>query len=246
MLDYLKELLSSTANTAMQRVRNPALGAFALSWCAFNWKSIFYLFLSDTNIFDKISFISANSNWKIVFGYPCLSVVLICGFLPWVNNLISIWQAKPFDNNDSIENKRKAKQILRSTRLQRLQAKHDVTYDKVKTGAEKDIQTMKEQITESQERMGQLTAEKAKAVQDLLELSIKYDALLESSEKIKKEMINFDNLSKQRLSTINDLQDKISQLENTLMEANDASKKEASKTGLYRVIRSNGTYKNKE
>ncbi|MEB8638631.1 hypothetical protein P2G74_01415 [Cronobacter muytjensii] len=122
---------------------------------------ILYLFLSDTNIFDKISFISANSNWKIIFGYPCLSVILIFGFLPWVNNLISIWQAKPYDNNGSIENKRKARQILRSTRLKSLQAKHGLTYDKVKTGAEKAIQTMKEKINQSQERMGQLTAEKA-------------------------------------------------------------------------------------
>lgn len=246
MLDSLKELFSSTANTAMQRVRNPALGAFALSWCAFNWKSILYLFLSDTNIFDKISFISANSNWKIVFGYPCLSVILICGFLPWVNNLISIWQAKPFDNNDSIENKRKAKQILRATRLQRLQAKHDVTYDKVKTGAEKDIQTMKEQITESQERMGQLTAEKARAIEDFIELSKRYDVLSKNSEKIKNEMIDLENLSKQRLTAINDLSDKVSQLEDALKEANRVSKKEDSKTGLYRVIRSNSTYTKKD
>lgn len=76
-----------------------------------------------------------------------------------MNNVISKWQAKPLDNNDSIENFRKAKLILRATRLQRLKAKHDVTYDKVKTGAEKNIQEMKEEIIRSKNSMGELTAE---------------------------------------------------------------------------------------
>lgn len=159
MLETFKELFSSTISTTVQRVKNPALGAFALSWCAFNWKSLLYLLFSDGDILNKIEFITTNSTWKTVAGYPCVSVIVICGFLPWVNNVISRWQAKPLDNNDSIENYRKAKQILRVTRLQRLQAKQDVTYDKVKTGAEKDIQAMKEQIIESKDRMGILTSE---------------------------------------------------------------------------------------
>ncbi|MEG5874612.1 hypothetical protein, partial [Enterobacter ludwigii] len=159
MLETFKELFSSTISTTAQRVKNPALGAFALSWCAFNWKSLLYLLFSDGDILNKIEFITTNSTWKTVAGYPCVSVIVICGFLPWINNVISRWQARPLDNNDSIENYRKAKQILRATRLQRLQAKQDVTYDKVKTGAEKDIQAMKEQIIESKDRMGILTSE---------------------------------------------------------------------------------------
>ncbi|MBJ6408956.1 hypothetical protein JGT23_10690 [Enterobacter hormaechei] len=159
MLESLKEYFSSTINTAAQRISNPVFGAFALSWCAFNWKSILYLFLSDSGIIDKITYISYNSNWLTVVIYPCLSVIALCGGLPWVNNAILKWQAKPLDNNDSIENFRKAKLILRATRLQRLKAKHDVTYDKVRTGAEKNIQEMKEEIIRSKDSMGELTAE---------------------------------------------------------------------------------------
>ena len=180
MLESFKELFTSTASTAVQRVKNPALGAFAMSWCAFNWKSLLFLFLSDANVAEKITYISSNSTWKTVIGYPCVSVILICGFLPWVNTLISKWQAKPLDNNDSIENHRKAKQILRATRLQRLQAKKDVMYDKVKTGAEKDIQTMKEQITESQVRMGTLTEERDNAI-SLLQDEISKTSQLEKT-----------------------------------------------------------------
>ncbi|EMX0849486.1 hypothetical protein AAF302_000693 [Pluralibacter gergoviae] len=167
MLDSIKEFASSTFNTALNRVKNPAFGAFSLSWCAFNWKSILYLFLSDGKALDKINYISSNSSWKTAILYPCISLVVICAILPWVNNIISRWQAKPLDNNDSIENHRKAKLILRATRLQRLQAKHDVTYEKVKTGAEKDIQKMKEEIISSKDRVGALTSELKKKEEEL-------------------------------------------------------------------------------
>lgn len=159
MFESLKEYFSSIVNTAANRITNPVFGAFAISWCAFNWKSLLYLFLSDYGVFDKINYISANSDWFTVIVYPCISVLILCVGMPWVNNVISKWQAKPLDNNDSIENFRKAKLILRATRLQRLKAKHDVTYDKVRTGAEKNIQEMKEEIIRSKNSMGELTAE---------------------------------------------------------------------------------------
>ncbi len=187
MLESLKEYFSSTINTAAQRVTNPVFGAFSLSWCAFNWKSIFYLILSDSGIIDKITYISDNSNWKTVALYPCISVALLCGCLPWINNVISLWQSKPLDNNDSIENHRKAKRIRRATRLQRLQAKHDVTYDKFKTGAEKDIQSMKEKITESQARMGELTAEKEMLIQQHAKMLEKIEALQKAADTFKNE-----------------------------------------------------------
>lgn len=212
MLESFKELFSSAASTAAQRVKNPALGAFALSWCAFNWKSILYLLLSKTTIIDKITYITDNSTWKTVIGYPCLSVIIICGFLPWANNLISMWQVKPLDNNDSIENHRKAKLIQRATRLQRLQAKHDVTYEKVKTGAEKDIQGMKEQITESQARMGELTAERDKLKSKVTELERIGDALKSSHEKLNIDIVNYQSEIKNKQDNINVLEQELNTL----------------------------------
>ncbi|MHB0838788.1 zinc ribbon domain-containing protein [Klebsiella grimontii] len=160
MLESIREFTSSAYNTAINRVKNPAFGAFAISWCAFNWKQILYLLFADNSIYYKIEYISENSNWLNIFLLPVFSSLVLCIGLPWLNNAISKLQSKPLDNADSIENFKQARKIQRSTRLQRLKAKHDVTYDKVKTGAEKDIQSMKEQITESQSRMGELTNER--------------------------------------------------------------------------------------
>lgn len=159
MSDSLKDYATSTVGTAIQRIKNPAFGAFSLSWCAFNWKQLLYLFLSNTSVLDKIEYISTHSTWKTVVGYPILSSIIICGFVPWANLMISKWQVKPLDNTDSINNQREAKLLQRSTRLQRLAAKRDITYQKVTTGEEKVIQDMKEEIIKSKESMGELTAE---------------------------------------------------------------------------------------
>ena len=205
MLESLKEYLSSTVNTAAQRVRNPVFGAFALSWCAFNWKSILYLLLSDSSIIDKITYISSNSSWKTVLAFPCVSAIILCGGMPWINNVISKWQAKPLDNYDSIENHRKAKRIHRATRLQRLKAKHDVTYDKVKTGAEKDIQAMKERITESQARMGALTAERDRLSDKVLELNKKLENMQSVAAALKIEAEKSARMLEDREAKINNL-----------------------------------------
>lgn len=205
MLESLKEYLSSTVNTAAQRVRNPVFGAFALSWCAFNWKSILYLLLSDSSIIDKITYISSNSSWKTVLAFPCVSAIILCGGMPWINNVISKWQAKPLDNYDSIENHRKAKRIHRATRLQRLKAKHDVTYDKVKTGAEKDIQAMKERITESQARMGELTSERDRLSDKVLELNKKLENMQSVAAVLKIEAEKSARMLEDREAKINNL-----------------------------------------
>ncbi|MBA2102373.1 hypothetical protein B6I96_06020 [Klebsiella pneumoniae] len=185
----------------MNRVKNPAFGAFAISWCAFNWKQILYLLFADNGIYYKIEYISQNSSWWNVIVLPAFSSLVLCGGLPWVNNAITKWQSKPLDNADSIENYKQARMIQRSTRLQRLKAKHDVTYDRVKTGAEKDIQSMKEQITESQARMGELTNER-----DELRKTINY---------LNKEVKNLKSNIENANSIITEKNERISQLENS-------------------------------
>lgn len=236
MLESLKEYLSSTVNTAAQRVSNPVFGAFALSWCAFNWKSILYLLLSDSSIIDKITYISSNSSWKTVLAFPCVSVIILCGGLPWVNNVISKWQAKPLDNSDSIENHRKAKRIHRATRLQRLQAKHDVTYDKVKTGAEKDIQAMKERITESQARMGELTAEKDKLSNKVLELNKKLETIESVAAALKIEAEKSSRRLEEREARINNLIQELKEKESIILRMGSETLRNAHTSQAERMI----------
>ncbi|HBR1369381.1 TPA: hypothetical protein L9L60_002052 [Klebsiella pneumoniae] len=175
MLESFKEFTTSTFNTAINRVRNPAFGAFAISWCAFNWKQILYLLFADNGIYYKIEYISQNSSWWNVIVFPAFSSLFLCIGLPWINNAITKLQSKPLDNTDSLENLKQARMIQRSTRLQRLRAKRDITYEKVKTGDEKQIQDMKEEITQSQSRMGELTQERDELLNTLSKLKIEHE-----------------------------------------------------------------------
>lgn len=63
-------------------------------------------------------------------------------------------------------------------------AKKDVTYDKVKTGAEKDIQEMKEEIIRSKNSMGELTAELKAKDDELRSASAQLAALNHSLKEI--------------------------------------------------------------
>lgn len=173
MLESLKELFSSSVNTAAQRIRNPALGAFALSWCAFNWKSILYLLFSETKIYNRIEFISAHSDWKISFGYPVLSTIILCGFMPWVNNVVAKWQSQPLINADAIEGVRKAHQFKIGARLERMKARQNVAYERYTTRAEEEIQEMRESILKSQELTGQITKERDDATAELYQVKEK-------------------------------------------------------------------------
>ncbi|WP_441546068.1 hypothetical protein [Citrobacter freundii] len=212
MFNYIKDYASSTVGTAVQRIKNPAFGAFALAWVAFNWKQVLYLFLSNTSVLDKIEYITINSTWKTTIGYPIVSTIVLCGFIPWANYLIATWQIKPLDHTDSIDNQRRAKIIRRATRLQRLQAKHDVTYDKVKTGAEKDIQSMKEQIAQSQDRMGELTAEISDKTAELINKEEELQKLTNSLLNARKNAREYNETLNQITSDFNHLEVKYKDL----------------------------------
>lgn len=209
MLDSLKEFTTSTFNTAIARVKNPAFGAFGLSWCAFNWKQLLYLFFAENSIYYKISYISESSNWCNVIIFPAISALSICIGLPWLNNAIIKWQSKPLDNSESIINYKNAKTISRMTKLKRLEAKRDVMYEKIKTGEEKNIQSMKETIAKSQEKMGEITSERDKAINEKLQLEEKLNAVTAHQDELtlafntlKTKNNELDNEKKQMLDSI--------------------------------------------
>lgn len=199
MLSQLKEFLHSALTTASDRARNPVFGAFFFSWCAFNWKSLLFLFFSKTSIIERIDYISAASGWKTALIYPLASAAFLCLVLPWINNLIHSVQSKPNINSDAINDNRKARSLQSSIYLKRLEAERDSTYDKVKTDAEKEIQSMRETIIESKDRMGVLTAEITAKDDELdrvtKQLNDANSRLLEAERKVEKLIEGYNQIN---------------------------------------------------
>lgn len=84
----MKEFISNLFTLSNERLKNPLIFSFLLSWLAFNWQPIFTLILSDKKIEDRISYISENFN-EIQFNlyYPIIfsiGYVLLLPYFTWL------------------------------------------------------------------------------------------------------------------------------------------------------------------
>lgn len=84
----MKELLNTIFATSKERVSNPIIGTFIISWIAFNWKPIIFIIISDQKIEEKIAYIDLNfSNIGNILVFPLLAVILYVLVVPYINLL---------------------------------------------------------------------------------------------------------------------------------------------------------------
>ncbi|HBQ2954237.1 hypothetical protein ACLAJG_17685 [Klebsiella pneumoniae] len=100
MLDFIRDLYASFKQTALERVKNPVLGAFVFSWIGFNWEILAILFFSKEPIETRLIYIC--QNYDIIFNLMgAISITtLICFFLPRVNKFFTKVQDEP--NSDAV------------------------------------------------------------------------------------------------------------------------------------------------
>lgn len=65
----MKGIIRAILDTSKDRLKNPFIGAFAISWIAINWKPIATFLFSDETIEQRIKLIELNyeSTWNILF-----------------------------------------------------------------------------------------------------------------------------------------------------------------------------------
>jgi len=84
----MKEFISNFFQASNERLKNPLIFSFLISWIVFNWKPIFTLFLSEKEIEKRITYITANFNEiELTLYYPLffsLGYVLILPYLTWL------------------------------------------------------------------------------------------------------------------------------------------------------------------
>lgn len=95
MFDFIRDLLAASRQTSLERVKNPALGAFVFSWLGFNWQMLAILIFSKKPMEVRIEYIQ--SHWDIgsyLLG-PLFTTGLICFMLPRINKTITKFQQRP-------------------------------------------------------------------------------------------------------------------------------------------------------
>ena len=84
----MKELLSTFLETSRDRLKNPFISSFILSWLAFNWKPLFIILFSSKNIESKISLIETKHvslilNLWLPLSFALFYIILL-PYLMWL------------------------------------------------------------------------------------------------------------------------------------------------------------------
>ena len=147
----IKEWVDAVKNNFEQRLSNPVLGAFTVSWTLFNWKLLVYLATSDARVEDKIAYIDSNySNIHSFFTFPAVSAIFITLILPWISFTIQSLQEfvnkkraiKQFEYDaELLESKERL--VITQVKLEEIREKSKMEIDFTRKKYELEIETKK-------------------------------------------------------------------------------------------------------
>ncbi|MBN1085781.1 hypothetical protein JNO12_13810 [Erwinia aphidicola] len=101
-----------------------------------------------------------------------------------------------------IMSQRKRKALLADISVERVRARRDVTYDRHRVGAEKEVQVMREAIASSAERTGKLTEELNAAKETIFNLEVEIYELGKNCDSLKEVL---ENERKNYITSFNDV-----------------------------------------
>ncbi|WP_272674952.1 hypothetical protein [Providencia sp. PROV075] len=159
MKEEAKEIVQAVSEAAKDRIKNPVMATFVISWCVFNWNSLLVLIFGNDSIQQKVQIASVAFSEKNSWFIPIFFTTAYL-FLNKPLNLIFQKAMVWFDYMSmSIEHSKKIKELELEKERESLRAEKDMAYEDTKTNKEKEIQVMKEQITVSKDKEGALTRE---------------------------------------------------------------------------------------
>ncbi|WP_324284796.1 hypothetical protein Q5384_14500 [Enterobacter ludwigii] len=167
MWESLKEIYLSVKKSSTERIRSPFYGVFILTWSAWNWKPLSILLFSDLKMKQRIELIDTSYDFKLLI--PILVAAGLAYFLPIINEKVTYLQSKPISRTAVLIAVRRKKSLVADISVEKVRAKRDVTYDRSRTNAEKEIQDMREKILESQDNIESITGAKDKLQSELIE-----------------------------------------------------------------------------
>lgn len=193
-----------------QRMSNPIVGSFALTWCTLNWQPIVFFIFSKQSIECKLGYISSNfykgdwfifhQNWWMYLIIPFLISISYIFASQRIENLIDSVNNKPIERKKSF-NQKVALGILGNQKAIAtaeagvIEAK--LHYKDLKE-KEELIKQLKDQSNQFEEQITKLTDENSKYFFEVNELKIEKLSIQkefsESKQDLALEIINKDDL----------------------------------------------------
>lgn len=171
----MKELFNTIFVTSKERISNPIIGTFIISWFAFNWKSLLVILFSSLTIENKIIYIESHfSNIGNLLLFPLTAVILYILVLPYFNllfdyllefprikrNMISISKQKQLIENE--------KQLaIEEIKLEeaKIEFRERKNHNELVESLQKQIVEKDNQITEEIEKSESLLADARQQIQ---------------------------------------------------------------------------------
>jgi hypothetical protein len=137
------------------RVKNPILPAFVISWCVWNWQRILILGFSESSIETRVlEFTRPEWNWQLGFYlvFPLISAAIYVLGMPWVIQAVQWAQMKPIEGARDAKAKFEVRMAKEERKIQEERAKEAdlrVAADLVKRVAELE-RLIRTQTTETE------------------------------------------------------------------------------------------------
>ena len=97
----MKEIFDSFIENSKERIKNPFIGAFIISWIAFNWKPILIILFSSKTIEERIEYVETN-HIDIFYNLwiPLIFAVIYVSFLPYLMLLFDKISSKGLEGRE--------------------------------------------------------------------------------------------------------------------------------------------------
>ena len=157
------------------RIKSPVFGYFILSWVAFNWRPLFYLFFSDATVDDRFGHFDKLTNSFSLVIFPIVVASLIAVIYPWINYAFLYLCKKPIDLRNYLQAESEHKLLMKKKHLEEARsvflatkekdlidrAKRDeevqaITDEETKEKLQKEIETLRKEIDNNEKNRNNL------------------------------------------------------------------------------------------
>jgi len=228
----MKDIFLSIFKTSEERLKNPFVGTFILSFLAFNWKPIIVLFLSNKKIENRIGYIVKNySQIETLLYFPLIMALVYIIVLPYFMWLFESITFKSYKERNQNLYKSKLVDIdgKKSVALSEIELENLKADYKEKADLNNQINSLKNQLSDTEkllnttgERIDNLIKEnndlKTELVKKESTIDELYNRIDDSDIKIKNYYDDYKNTPR---NTIHDFVDFFNKI-NT-MDKNDKS-----------------------
>lgn len=168
----MKEVLEAMFKSSKERIRNPLIFSFIISWIIYNWNWILIMFYSKLTIEEKIDIVKPIDGilWSLGFWYPLFFAFIYTLVLPYLLILVDNLTNHSFDGRKRASSDRRLIELKYSLKV----VAAEVMLERERT-EHKDISELNKQVKSAKERNAEL----------LTEINNSNEKLLENEEEIK-------------------------------------------------------------